>query len=291
MTFLLDGGMGQELVHRSVADKTDNLWSARILMDEYDLVKDLHKDFIVAGAEGITINSYAITPHRLKQFNLEEQFKPLQLKACDAATQARDESDKDVKILGCLPPLIGSYHRTAGITKQDSKDVYQRMIDIQAPHVDWFIAETVTSISEAEIIVEVAQESNVKLWLSYSVSDDDGKWLRSGEPLHLGLKHFEDTDIGAFLVNCSSPKAIAKSMHILNKFSKPFGGLPNGFVSVKPLLPGGDVSVLSKRDDFTKELFVNAISKYISNGASIIGGCCEVSPEYINAIHKLTKGE
>ena len=173
----------------------------------------------------------------------------------------------------------------------NSKDVYQRMVDIQAPHVDWFIAETVTSISEAEIIVEVAQESNVKLWLSYSVSDDDGKWLRSGEPLHLGLKHFEDTDIGAFLVNCSSPKAIAKSMHILNKFSKPFGGLPNGFVSVKPLLPGGDVSVLSKRDDFTKELFVNAISKYISNGASIIGGCCEVSPEYINAIHKLTKGE
>jgi S-methylmethionine-dependent homocysteine/selenocysteine methylase len=42
MTFLLDGGMGQELVHRSVSDKTDNLWSARILMNEYDLVKDLH---------------------------------------------------------------------------------------------------------------------------------------------------------------------------------------------------------------------------------------------------------
>ena len=51
---LLDGGMGQELIHRS-SFKPDSLWSTRVLLDEYDLVVNLHKDFIKAGADGITI--------------------------------------------------------------------------------------------------------------------------------------------------------------------------------------------------------------------------------------------
>ena len=44
-------------------------------------------------------------------------------------------------------------------------------------------------------------------------------------------------------------------------------------------------SVLKKRNDFNKEKFVNSILSYLKNNASIVGGCCEVSPEYISAIH------
>ena len=58
---LIDGGMGQELIHRSKR-KPDGLWSARVMLDEYDLVVNLHKDFINAGAEAITLNSYSVTP-------------------------------------------------------------------------------------------------------------------------------------------------------------------------------------------------------------------------------------
>ena len=72
---LIDGGMGQELIHRSKI-KPDYLWSARVLLDHYGLVVDLHKDFINSGAEAITLNSYTITPDRLKKFNLEDSFKP-----------------------------------------------------------------------------------------------------------------------------------------------------------------------------------------------------------------------
>ena len=56
---LIDGGMGQELIHRSKV-KPDGLWSARVMLDNYDLVVDLHRDFIKAGAEAITLNSYSI---------------------------------------------------------------------------------------------------------------------------------------------------------------------------------------------------------------------------------------
>ena len=79
---LIDGGMGQELIHRSKV-KPDGLWSARVMLDNYDLVVDLHKDFIKAGAEAITLNSYSVTPQKLKRYNLEKLFnlfKKLQLK-------------------------------------------------------------------------------------------------------------------------------------------------------------------------------------------------------------------
>ena len=79
---LIDGGMGQELIHRSKI-KPDYLWSASLL-DHYGLVVDLHKDFINSGAEARTLNSYTITPDRLKKFNLEDSFKPLQESAIKA---------------------------------------------------------------------------------------------------------------------------------------------------------------------------------------------------------------
>ena len=61
---LTDGGMGQELVRRSKSEPTP-LWSARVLIDEPDLVRDLHAEFIRAGARVITINTYSATPERL----------------------------------------------------------------------------------------------------------------------------------------------------------------------------------------------------------------------------------
>lgn len=68
------------------------------------------------------------------------------------------------------------------------------------------------------------------------------------------------------------------------KSKKPFGGLPNGFKSVNLLNDENDVSVLEKRDDFNIDKFVKDTLRFIENNASIIGGCCEVSPKYIKSL-------
>ena len=213
--FLLDGGMGQELTHRS-PKPPDNLWSTRVLLDEYNLVVDLHKDFIKAGADGITLNSYCITPHRLKRHNLENMFLTLQQKAIAAAKQAVNEIsiDRQVKILGCLPPLIASYHRTVGINRKEAIELYKKMIDIQEKHVDIFICETVSSIEEAEIVTTAALDTGKKVWLSFTIDEDDGSLLRSGEQLKLALQEFDNSKIDAFLLNCSPPEAIYKAINI-----------------------------------------------------------------------------
>ena len=283
---LLDGGMGQELIHRST-NKPDALWSARVLLDNYDLVVETHKDFIRSGVDAISLNSYAVTPQRLKRSNLEDMFLPLQKKAIKAANEAiiSVSSRNEIKLLGCLPPLIMSYRTSLGMEKKEAIDTYKKIIDIQEPHVDIFICETVCSIEEAFIVTEVALKSNKDIWLSFSVDEEDGVLLRSGEKLEDALKEFNNSKIKAFLVNCSPPESVYQAINIMKNYSKPFGGLPNGFETVKPLDVGVNVSVLKKRNDFNKEKFVNSILSYLKNNASIVGGCCEVSPEYISAIH------
>lgn len=282
---LIDGGMGQELIHRSKI-KPDYLWSARVLLDHYGLVVDLHKDFINSGAEAITLNSYTITPDRLKKFNLEDSFKPLQESAIKAAKEAINSFSKetDILLLGTLPPLIMSYKTELGKNKNEAKDIYKRIVEIQQQHVDIFVCETVSSIEEAEVVTEAALGSEKKVWLSFCVEEEDGTQLRSGESLEDALNQFENTEINSFLVNCTPPEAIHQSISIMKKLKKPFGGLPNGFKSVNLLNDENDVSILEKRDDFNIDKFVKDTLRFIENNASIVGGCCEVSPKYIKAL-------
>jgi S-methylmethionine-dependent homocysteine/selenocysteine methylase len=282
---LIDGGMGQELIYRSKI-KPDNLWSARVMLDNYNLVVDLHKDFIKAGAEAITLNTYSVTPQKLKRNNLEDMFNTLQKSAIKAANQAihSSETEKKIQLLGCLPPLIMSYKASIGMEKKEAIETYQRIVDIQQPFVDIFCCETVCSIEEAIIVTEVALQSDKKVWLSFCVKEEDGTTLRSGEKLEDALKEFDTSEVNSFLVNCAPPEAISKSINVMKNFSKPFGGLPNGFETVNFLDVGNDVSILEKRNDFSIDKFVQDMLSYIRNNASIVGGCCEVSPEYISAV-------
>ena len=99
---LTDGGMGQELLRRSRVRPTP--LARRVLLDEPDLVRDLHAEFIRAGARVITINSYAATPERLAREGEGEMFEPLQRRALDLAESARETARQgdDVLIAGCL---------------------------------------------------------------------------------------------------------------------------------------------------------------------------------------------
>ena len=282
---LIDGGMGQELIHRSKV-KPDGLWSARVMMDNFELVVDLHKDFIKAGAEAITLNSYSITPQKLKRYNLEELFIPLQKSAIKAAVEAQTSLsvEKQIKIIGCLPPLVMSYKTSIGMDKDEAKDTYKKIIEIQEPHVEILCCETVCSIEEAHIATETALTTDKKVWLSFCVKEEDGTLLRSGEHLEDALREFDNSKIDAFLINCAPPEAIHSSIKVMKNFSKPFGALPNAFETVNNLDIHNDVSILKKRYDLNIDKFVGEMLSYIKNNASIVGGCCEVGPQYIEGL-------
>jgi S-methylmethionine-dependent homocysteine/selenocysteine methylase len=111
---LLDGGMGQELIARS-SQPASPLWSAKVLVDEPQLVAAVHRDYIDAGATVLTLNTYAVTPQRLAAQGSEELFETLQAQACDSVTlrsgetlaegvAALRELGVDARLLNCSRP-------------------------------------------------------------------------------------------------------------------------------------------------------------------------------------------
>ncbi|MFO8001068.1 MAG: homocysteine S-methyltransferase family protein, partial [Marinilabilia sp.] len=169
---LLDGGTGQEIYNRS-RKSAHPLWSAKVMMESPDIVKEVHKDFIKAGARILTINSYTITPTRLRRDGDVEWFKKLQLQATEIALKARDELGsvaENVQIAACLPPLTGSYvpdERSFAEIKQE----YEQIVSIQEPIVDLFLIETIASIKEAKAASEAALDSGKPVYLSFTLSD------------------------------------------------------------------------------------------------------------------------
>ncbi len=282
---LLDGGMGQELRRRS-SRPAGPLWSAQVMMEEPELVTAAHRDFIDSGARVITVNAYSVTPERLTREGNPEMFGALQDAALTAAAQARRESGRDVRIAGCLPPLVASYRPDLAPDPESCLASYRRIVAAQAARVDLFLCETMAAIHEAEAATTAAAESGRPVWTAFTVDDGDGTRLRSGEPLAEAARAVVAADARAVLVNCSYPEAVTTAMPVLAELGVPFGGYANGFTSVEALKPGGTVDVLSARADLDPAAYAGHACRWADAGASIVGGCCEVGPAHIAALER-----
>ncbi len=296
---ILDGGMGQELVKRAVKKGFDihRLWSAKVLMDAPELVLDLHKEFLLAGASVITVSSYSVTPFRLAEHGLEHELENLQEIAVNLANQARQECGKQpefgvASIAGCLSP-VASYGPDAAEKSTSLYSDYLRVVNAQAFGVDFFLAETMGSILEASSALEAAKTARLPVWCAFSIDDDDPTKIRSGELLQDAVESI----IGNFhpqavLLNCSKPEAIDVALPLLRKVCSGrtlTGAYPNAFKSIEGLSRAKrradrTVDRVESRQDFRDHDFADICHKWVSTGvADIVGGCCEITPEMIKS--------
>lgn len=283
---ILDGGMGQELVKRA-RHRLTPLWSADVLRDHPNLVVDVHRDFIKAGADVITLSSYAATPTRLAKYNRQNEFKALQKSAVLAARQACDDMEQPPLIAGTLPPLPGSYRPSERLSSLSSKEEYQQIAEQQFKHVDLFLCETMASIEEACISTSVAMKSGLPVWTSFTVNETNGSYLRSGEPINEAAKAVLAEGASALLINCSPPEATSQALVELAPHSGSFGAYANGFVSVEPYQGHATVDVLQSRQEINPQTYAEFAKEWLSKGATILGGCCEIGPEHISEIYSL----
>jgi S-methylmethionine-dependent homocysteine/selenocysteine methylase len=281
---LTDGGMGQELVRRSSTPPTP-LWSGLVLIEEPELVRDLHAEFIRAGARVITVNAYAATPERLEREGVGDQFRPLQQRALDLAHEAREAAaTEQVLIAGCLPPLFGSYHPELTISFEETLAIYRRVVAEQAGRVDIMLCETMASAVEARAAALAAAESGRPVWLAWTLADDGPPRLRSGETLAEAAAAVADIQLAARLVNCSRPEAVDAALPGLLALGGPVGAYANGFTAVDRLKHGTSVDVLDARRDLDPGAYAGFALGWAEQGAAIVGGCCEVGPQHIAAL-------
>ncbi|MEL6196740.1 MAG: homocysteine S-methyltransferase family protein [Pseudomonadota bacterium] len=290
---LLDGGMGQELIRRSSAPPSP-LWSAKVMLDEPEIVAAVHRDFIAAGAEVITLNTYAATPRRLARLGAPGLTEELHARAIEVALQARAEAGRPVRIAGCLPPLAASYLPDLVPPYAEAKAEFRALTALQAPHVDLMLAETMSTIAEAVAATEAMVEAGLPAWTALTVDDHDGTRTRSGEPVTAAAAAVAAAGADAILVNCSSPEAVTTALGAIAAAgvaqSVPLGAYANGFVSVDALKAGGTVDVLEARTDLGPEAYAAHAMDWRRAGASIIGGCCEVGPAHITELARLREG-
>jgi S-methylmethionine-dependent homocysteine/selenocysteine methylase len=280
---LLDGGMGQELIKR-VPGEPSPLWSARVMMDRPEIVKEVHLEYIRAGARVITVNAYSATRDRLERAGEGDRFEALQRTACRLAREARDESGEDVTIAGCLPPLMWSYRPDLAADAEENAPVYAEIAALQAPHVDLFLCETMSAASQALGAVRGAVEAGAgkPVWVSWTVEDEPTGRLRSGETVAEAARMLDGLPVAARLLNCSRPEAIGAAMPELAALGGRFGAYANGFSGISAeYVPGSTVKALEGRKDLGPAAYAEFAMGWVDQGATIVGGCCEVGPAHI----------
>jgi len=120
--------------------------------------------------------------------------------------------------------------------------------------------------------------------VALTLDDDASPALRSGEPLAEAMAALADVGVDARLLNCSRPETIDA---VWDAFAAPrgtCGAYANGFTSVTALAPGGTVDSLEARRDLTPDAHAEVALSWVSRGAEIVGGCCEVGPEHIRVL-------
>ncbi|WP_170603278.1 homocysteine S-methyltransferase family protein [Ruegeria arenilitoris] len=282
---LLDGSIGQELVKRS-GDKPTPLWSTRVMMDHPELVREVHEEYFRRGATIATTNTYAVHRSRLERVGLEDQLSAL----VDAALLQAEHARKGAKarIAGSLGPLLATYRPDLKPDPDEAADKFSELVRLMVDRVDLFLIETVSSLLEGEGTLRGTARCGKPVWLALSVMDDDGALLRSGEPLADIAPLVEQYAPQALLINCSRPEAIPTALDILASMKLPYGAYANGFTGISQefLQDAPTVDALERRVDLGPETYAEHAMKWVDQGATIVGGCCEVGPDHIEAIAK-----
>lgn len=278
---LLDGSIGQELVKRS-GDKPTGLWSTQVMIDHPDLVRDVHASYFAVGATVATSNTYAVLRDRLRRVGIEEHFETLLSTAMATAGEARDAAGGG-QVAASLGPLNASYRPDIFPPPEEAEVIYSEIVDHVKDSADILLIETVTSLEHAEGALRATDKADKPVWLAISTDDFDGTIFRSGEKLVDVAPIVANHRIDAVLLNCSRPEVVGEGLEVMKTFGKPFGAYANGFTKIsdgfKEDFP--TVDALTERTDLGPEAYAAFAMGWVAQGATIVGGCCEVGPDHI----------
>ncbi|MEL7262070.1 MAG: homocysteine S-methyltransferase family protein [Pseudomonadota bacterium] len=289
---LLDGGMGQELIRRS-GRPASPLWATQILIDMPDIVADVHAAYADAGATVATTNTYAIHRDRLRGgssnhyasgdvalLDRTDQLADLLTQALDISDRVRARS----RVAGAVGPLGASYRSDIHPPADEAIPLYAEIAGHLAPRSDMILFETIASLDAARACLAAGRKTDRPVWLAFTVDDEDGSRLRSGERMADAARIAADAD--AALANCSAPEVMPAALDALQAAQVPFGAYANGFTKItQAFLEGGTTADdLRQREDLTPDIYATHAMSWLDHGATIIGGCCEVGPAHIAEI-------
>ena len=288
---LLDGGLGRELRFRGVAVPT-TIWSAGVLMTDPAVVHQIHLDYIAAGADIITTNTYGIIRSELAKEGIEDRFAELNTLACDLARKARDDASRRVMIAGSLPPLGGSFRPDLVGPSHKIETLYAEQAALLAPHVDLLLCETMSSAAEGHAAAKAACATGRPVWVAWTLHEDQSGNLRSGESIADAGQALQDLSVHGMLVNCCAPESVTRAMpSLVATDTEWIGGYANTFTPIPEdwELDGEKETdgLLTLRSDLDPESYAAHVMEWLKTGATVVGGCCGTRPSHIAKIRSI----
>ncbi len=291
---LLDGGAGRELARMGAPFRQPE-WSALALMEAPDYVLRMHRRYVEAGADVITTNSYAVVPFHIGAARFAARGAELADLAGRLAREAAAAASRPVEVAGSLPPVCGSY-RADLFDATQARPILQVLVRGLAPHVDYWLAETLSAIEEAELVREVIDGAEIAkrpLWLSFTLEDERAvrgePRLRSGQPVGEAVAAAIRLRAAAVLFNCSQPEvmgdAVSAARSVIEESNAGLrvGVYANAFPpQSKDATANAELSAI--RADLTPNDYLAFAKAWQQQGASILGGCCGIGPEHIQAL-------
>jgi len=295
-TRILDGGMGQELLKRGLKPQ-GTLWSASALIEEkyHQLVIDAHLDFINAGADVIVTTTFTARRSRLIQNKCEKYFEYINNKAVEFALKARDVSKKNILIAGGLPNQYQTYSANLGDDLNLIEKNFYDQAKLLKKNIDFFYLDVMGSGKECEIALKTVKSFNLPVLVGVHIRKN-GK-LPSGENISDIVKKYKDENWLGIIAACVAPESYEVIIKELKNLDIPYGFKLNAFKNIPDNYGvlsssawgknGNPTKILGKREDITESKFYEFVKKFKDDGATILGGCCEIRPSHINKIAKL----
>lgn len=292
-TRILDGGMSRELL-RLGAELKQPEWSALALMNSPDIVREVHKQFIAAGSQVITTNTYALVPFHIGEERFQKEGPALIRLAGRLAREAADAvADRKVLVAGSLPPIFGSYE-PLNFQPARVQDYLKVLVENLDPFIDIWLGETLSLIAEGKAVREAVAATGKPFWISFTLADDEadiGPRLRSDETVEAAASWAVSSGAEAFLFNCSKPEvmeaAVETAATVFRKTGAQIeiGVYANAFEGEQKESAANE-GLHDTRDDLNDDAYSRFACSWAEAGATIIGGCCGIGASHIHRLGK-----
>jgi len=279
---VLDGAMGTELERRGVETPLP-LWSAEALLEAPDVVRAIHEDYLRAGADVITANTFRTTPRTMRRAGLPaEEADRITRLAVELAREARAHAavDRVTWVAGSVAPLEDCYRPDvappADVAALEHAEQAALLADAGA---DLLLVETMNSIAEAVEATRAAVATGLPTLVSFIMRSDVEIW--NAERLEDAVRAVEPLGPAAVLVNCLPAETAERCLEVMARASRlPLGCYPNA--------GDPDLGLGTWRHDEsrTPEWFAGHAKSWLARGALLVGGCCGTSPAHIRALRE-----
>ncbi len=296
---VLDGALATELEQRG-ANLDDPLWSAKLLLKNPSMIRQLHYDYLVAGADIIISASYQATFEGFARRGIgHEQAVELMRLSVRLAMAARDEfwallqnrAGRQRPLVAASVGPYGAYLADGseycgdyGLSVGELMDFHrERMGVLVGSGADLLACETIPCLAEGEALVRLLAEfPAAQAWLSFSCSNEER--VNHGEPFADCVAMAEQSEqIVAVGVNCTPPQFVEGLLQRARQ------------VTQRPLLAYPNSGEAWRDGEWVESTratgFCGAAATWQAAGARLIGGCCRTGPAEVAGLSRLARGK